>query len=365
MIFIPLLLCAPLVLLLFFVLLLLALQGSSPPSRLVEWLFPSILFRIHTAEQVVVLTIDDAPREGLEGILSVLRALKIRATFFVISDQIPGREKLLQQAVREGHELQNHGASDLPALKLYWRDREAFGRHLLECEEAVVRYRATSSAAAARPGPGELQDAPGPVELQDVQLLGKSLQESAGSAARQTNAARGRSPSSSPSSRSADLEKSELRLEGGTASFVHCYRPGGGLFSRGLIRETKRVLRGDRVIALGSVYPFDAGALQCPTRLKKAWVPRRVHPGAILIMHDREANVEVFEDVLPRILAQGYRFVTLSEAIGIDTRGAEARGRLGLRGGMGSGGGEGSGCAERDLASDGSGESREALRQRT
>jgi peptidoglycan/xylan/chitin deacetylase (PgdA/CDA1 family) len=45
-------------------------------------------------------------------ILDVLRDHDVKATFFVISDLIPGREDFLRRAVLEGHELANHYTSD-------------------------------------------------------------------------------------------------------------------------------------------------------------------------------------------------------------------------------------------------------------
>ena len=40
------------------------------------------------------------------------------ATFFVIGDQVPGREDVMDEIVRQGHEVGNHAMHDEPSLKL-------------------------------------------------------------------------------------------------------------------------------------------------------------------------------------------------------------------------------------------------------
>ena len=88
----------------------------------------------------VALTFDDGPTERTPGLLDVLQALDVRATFFVVGCHITGYEALLRRAVAEGHEIGNHsrrhahmgGARLVPALAdLLWtsaRVRQATGR---------------------------------------------------------------------------------------------------------------------------------------------------------------------------------------------------------------------------------------------
>ncbi len=91
-----------------------------------EWLItrlrhrsPEVLYSVDTRQPVVALTIDDGPdREDTQKILRVLEEYDAHATFFIISDHIPGSEDLLQQMVFAGHELGNHLTADEPSIQL-------------------------------------------------------------------------------------------------------------------------------------------------------------------------------------------------------------------------------------------------------
>jgi peptidoglycan/xylan/chitin deacetylase (PgdA/CDA1 family) len=59
----------------------------------------------------VALTFDDGPGAVTGAILEVLRRHGAEATFDVLGERIAGREQLLEQAVRDGHEIGVHGWS--------------------------------------------------------------------------------------------------------------------------------------------------------------------------------------------------------------------------------------------------------------
>lgn len=104
-----------------------------PPSVLMRHLshrWTDVLFRVWLppTKPLVALTIDDAPSEHTRGILDALAAAGARATFFVIGGQVagsPGREALLRDIVRAGHELANHGMRDEPARRLSTAELES------------------------------------------------------------------------------------------------------------------------------------------------------------------------------------------------------------------------------------------------
>ncbi|KAJ4290154.1 Endopolyphosphatase [Collariella sp. IMI 366227] len=72
-----------------------------------------------------LLTIDDAPSDRTRDILSLLKTAGAHATFFVIGSQVKGRENVLVDILRGGHELANHGMRDEPARKLPTAELEA------------------------------------------------------------------------------------------------------------------------------------------------------------------------------------------------------------------------------------------------
>jgi len=56
----------------------------------------------------VALTFDDGPGDATPAVLDALSALELRATFFVIGQQVPERADLLRRMVDAGHEVGVH-----------------------------------------------------------------------------------------------------------------------------------------------------------------------------------------------------------------------------------------------------------------
>ncbi|KAL7803412.1 putative polysaccharide deacetylase [Trichoderma aethiopicum] len=92
-----------------------------PPRFLIGYLrgkFPDVLFEVPVAERIIALSIDDSPSAHTDDIAQVLAENDARATFFVIGQQVDGREQTLRKLVAQGHELANHGMRDEPASRL-------------------------------------------------------------------------------------------------------------------------------------------------------------------------------------------------------------------------------------------------------
>jgi peptidoglycan/xylan/chitin deacetylase (PgdA/CDA1 family) len=67
---------------------------------------------INTHEKVVALTFDDGPDPLFTGhILDVLKEKNIKATFFVLGQNVKDNPDLLKRIHQEGHEVANHGYS--------------------------------------------------------------------------------------------------------------------------------------------------------------------------------------------------------------------------------------------------------------
>ncbi|NEW62335.1 polysaccharide deacetylase family protein [Granulicatella sp. zg-ZJ] len=65
--------------------------------------------RNNGATNKVALTFDDGPRaDTTPRILDVLKQYDVKATFFILGQNIAGNENLLKREVQEGHELGNH-----------------------------------------------------------------------------------------------------------------------------------------------------------------------------------------------------------------------------------------------------------------
>ncbi|MGH7662689.1 MAG: hypothetical protein ACRENI_00075 [Gemmatimonadaceae bacterium] len=99
-------------------------------------------------------------------------------------------------------------------------------------------------------------------------------------------------------------------------------RPGSGWHDARMIATMRR--HGYRCV-LGSVYPFDAELRSAG--FARWYVLRYVHPGAIIILHDRGSRAmrtaRVLAEVLPALGRRGYRLVTLDELLGPDLPAAD------------------------------------------
>ena len=75
-------------------------------------LFPSLIIRQKTNEKILWLTFDDGPsNEVTQWILTSLHNLNIKATFFLIGNQIEKYPGLYNEIIKNGHSVGNHSYS--------------------------------------------------------------------------------------------------------------------------------------------------------------------------------------------------------------------------------------------------------------
>ena len=120
-----------------------ALAGAALPGCLYDVNIPA------HRPPIVALTIDDAPdANGTPAILDTLRAYSAHATFFVITNQVPAAEPVMERIKREGHEIGNHFTADRASIRL---DSAAFELDLAAADSALRPYMPVQWA---RPGSG-------------------------------------------------------------------------------------------------------------------------------------------------------------------------------------------------------------------
>ncbi|MBL8770369.1 MAG: polysaccharide deacetylase family protein, partial [Phenylobacterium sp.] len=72
----------------------------------------SVVCRVATDQPRIALTFDDGPTErGVAAVLPVLEARGVKATFFLIGQEVAERPHLARRIARAGHELGNHSWS--------------------------------------------------------------------------------------------------------------------------------------------------------------------------------------------------------------------------------------------------------------
>jgi peptidoglycan/xylan/chitin deacetylase (PgdA/CDA1 family) len=108
---------------------------------IVESIDHGVIYFAKTNQPIIALTIDDVPdADTTPLILSVLRQYKVKATFFIISSQILGNEKIAEAIVSDGHELGNHMTEDKPSIKLSPKE---FEKDLLKAHSFISRFSET------------------------------------------------------------------------------------------------------------------------------------------------------------------------------------------------------------------------------
>ena len=97
--------------------------------KFIQSLFPSLVWRKESSEKNIWLTFDDGPTpEVTPFILSVLKEENIKATFFLVGEQIEKYPTLFQSIITDGHIVANHSYSHkngwITCNKKYFTDIE-------------------------------------------------------------------------------------------------------------------------------------------------------------------------------------------------------------------------------------------------
>lgn len=88
------------------------------PSIWLRWLYPKALWRMDRHEHSVYLTFDDGPiPESTPFILETLRSFGIKATFFMVGDNVHKYPHLYQMIVDEGHQVGNHSYNHISGFR--------------------------------------------------------------------------------------------------------------------------------------------------------------------------------------------------------------------------------------------------------
>lgn len=79
------------------------------PPKFFRALYPSAIFRMDPDEHSIYLTFDDGPIPVVTPwVLEVLKKYDVKATFFMVGDNIRKHPEVFQMVVDAGHKLGNH-----------------------------------------------------------------------------------------------------------------------------------------------------------------------------------------------------------------------------------------------------------------
>lgn len=90
------------------------------PAKWLRWLYPNAVWRMNPDERAVYLTFDDGPiPEVTPFILKTLDHYGIKATFFMVGENVKKHPDLFRMIVEAGHRVGNHTFNHLGAFK-HW-----------------------------------------------------------------------------------------------------------------------------------------------------------------------------------------------------------------------------------------------------
>lgn len=99
-------------------------------------LFHSGLKGTHT----IALTFDDGPNANTAGVLDVLKALNIKATFFIVGKMAKAHPEMLARIAAEGHLLANHSATHPLLGKRFDRNPELLLDQIRVVNDLIAPY---------------------------------------------------------------------------------------------------------------------------------------------------------------------------------------------------------------------------------
>ena len=88
------------------------------PSKWLRWLYPSAIWRMNPKEKAVYVTFDDGPiPEATPWILDVLDLYGVKATFFMVGENVYRHPELYEEVKRRGHSVGNHTYNHIKFLQ--------------------------------------------------------------------------------------------------------------------------------------------------------------------------------------------------------------------------------------------------------
>lgn len=88
------------------------------PAKWLRWIYPRATWRMNKNVRAVYLTFDDGPiPEATPFILDVLKEQGIKATFFMVGDNVRKYPYLYERVVADGHRVGNHTYNHISGFK--------------------------------------------------------------------------------------------------------------------------------------------------------------------------------------------------------------------------------------------------------
>jgi len=122
------------------------LQNSTPPNKNLN----SSIKDIYLGEKVIYLTFDDGPSILTDKVLNILKENDVKATFFIIGNQIKGFENVIKRIHDDGHSFGLHTYTH--KFKRIYSSRDIFIKEMLDCQNEINKLTGISPTVIRFPG---------------------------------------------------------------------------------------------------------------------------------------------------------------------------------------------------------------------
>jgi len=110
--------------------------------KIIQKLFPSLKWKVNTAEKVIYPTFDDGPIPELtHELLSILNDFDAKATFFCVGDNIRKHPRIFKSILDQGHTVGNHTFNHLKAWKT---DNDSYLQNVHLCQYEIEKHSSQS-----------------------------------------------------------------------------------------------------------------------------------------------------------------------------------------------------------------------------
>lgn len=121
---------------------------------IIKKLFPQLIWDLPNAENKIYLTFDDGPHpEITPWILEQLKKYDAKATFFCLGENIKKYPEIIQQILKEGHQIGNHGYAHLNGWET---DNDNYLQDYLKCQD-LLKQVTNSDNKIFRPAYGKVK----------------------------------------------------------------------------------------------------------------------------------------------------------------------------------------------------------------
>ena len=109
-------------------------------------LFPGVTWRIPAEKKCVYLTFDDGPiPEVTPWVLDILDTYGIKATFFMVGDNVRKHPEVFQMVIDRGHRVGNHTFNHIQGIKLWTKNYLANVEKAAEYIPSTIKHAPVKS----------------------------------------------------------------------------------------------------------------------------------------------------------------------------------------------------------------------------